>query len=213
MTKELENLIQATLEDGVLEDYEKAALVKERGLAYKARKNYKNGDVYGGPLSRKGEKAYEQQAQIMGYQQISLRDKNNFNKGFSYLAKEGTARYNRLYRLDMMNVDASDRLKAEQARGERIEYENAEGFNKRMQDAVNAHMDAMHSKLASGKDNPEYKRHFNQGSPEELAAMAKYNAVSKISAVRSRGSFQDFFRIHRADRFPRVYDGGKSLCG
>ena len=159
---------------------EKAALVKERGLAYKARKNYKNGDVYGGPLSRKGEKAYEQQAQIMGYQQISLRDKNNFNKGFSYLAKEGTARYNRLYRLDMMNVDASDRLKAEQARGERIEYENAEGFNKRMQDAVNAHMDAMHSKLASGKDNPEYKRHFNQGSPEELAAMAKYNAVSKI---------------------------------
>lgn len=27
-SKELENLIQATLEDGVLEDYEKAALVK-----------------------------------------------------------------------------------------------------------------------------------------------------------------------------------------
>ena len=27
-SKELENLIQATLEDGILEDYEKAALVK-----------------------------------------------------------------------------------------------------------------------------------------------------------------------------------------
>ena len=159
---------------------EKAALVKERGLAYRARKNYKNGDVYGGLLSRKGEKTYKQQAQIMEYQQVSLRDKNNFNKGFSYLATEGTSRYNRLYKLDTMNVNASDRLKAEQARGERIEYENAEGFNKRMQDAVNAHMDVVHSKLANGEDNVGYKRHFNQGSPEELAAMARYNAVSKI---------------------------------
>ncbi len=163
---------------------ERAAEVKERGLAYKARKNYKNGDIYGGPLSRKGEEAYARQAKIMEYQQVSLRDKNNFNKGFGYMAEKGTSRRARLDRLDMANVDASDRLKAEQARGERIEYDNAVGFHQRMEAAINAHMDDIQGyeiNQATGerakKDN--YKFHFTDAQAN-AEARARYSAVSRI---------------------------------
>ena len=163
---------------------ERAAEVKERGLAYKAKKNYKNGDIYGGPLSRKGEEAYARQAKIMEYQQVSLRDKNNFNKGFGYMAEKGTSRRARLDRLDMANVDASDRLKAEQARGERIEYDNAVGFHQRMEAAINAHMDDTQGykiDQATGervkKDN--YKFHFTDAQAN-AEARARYSAVSRI---------------------------------
>jgi hypothetical protein len=163
---------------------EKSTLIKERGLAYRARRNYKNGDIYGGILSKKGEKTYEQQAEVMEYQQISMRDKNNFNKGFGHLAEEGTARKAIYDRLDARNMNASDRLKAEQARGEKIDYENAVGFHSRMEAAMNAHMDDTNGYAIddSGRrvmrDN--YKFHDFGGNDKQAEARARYTAMSRI---------------------------------
>ena len=171
---------------------EKSTLIKERGLAYRARRNYKNGDIYGGILSRKGERTYEQQAEVMEYQQISMRDKNNFNKGFRYLAEEGTDMWAKYDRLDARNMNASDRLKAEQARGEEIEYRNAKGFHERMEAAINAHMDFEHgfedwrweededgNMVRVGKKS-NYKFHMDPSKLERSAELARYNATHKI---------------------------------
>lgn len=163
---------------------ERSQEVKERGLAYRARQKYKNGDVERGILSKKGEEAYGRQARIMDYQRKSLRDKNNFNKGFSYLATEGTARYKRLNDLDMANVNASDMLKVEQARGEMIEYENATGLRKRMEDAMNVHMDdekgyKLDDKTGQMVKRDDYKFHFTNAE-ERTEARDRYNAINKI---------------------------------
>lgn len=151
-----------------IEEYTKEA--KERGLAYRARKNYKDGNIYG-TLSKHGEEAYERQARVMEYQRVSLRDKNNFNKGFGYTAKKGTDLRRRLDALDMRNVNAADTLFAEQTRGEKIDYENAEGRHKRMEAAINAHFDEVNG------HKMDYAVHDIENRAE---AISRYNALHQI---------------------------------
>lgn len=163
---------------------ENAEVVKNRGLAYNAAKHYKRD----GTPSKEGENAYEAQARNMEYQRIILRDKNNMNKGLGQLEvvkrNSSVAQKARLDALDMANVNASDFLKAEQARGEKIDYENAMGFHKRMEAAINAHMDdengyALDPNTGRITRRSDYKFHFtdNQARAE---ARARYSAVNRI---------------------------------
>ena len=157
---------------------ESAETIKNRGLAYAARKHYKRD----GSPSRGGEKAYRMQAENAKYQRTVLRDKNNMNKGMGYLAT-GTAQKQRLDRLDTMNVNAFDLLKAEQARGEKIDYENAIGFHKRMEDAMNAHMDDKNGYTiksdGSRVKRDDYKFHFTDAQ-DRAEARARYSAISRV---------------------------------
>ena len=140
------------------ETKEHAEVVKLRGQAYAARRNYRKN----GTISREGEQAYEEQARSMQYQREILRHKNNMNKGLGQLGSVKTnasaAQKARLNRLDMANVNAADALKFEQARGEKIDYDNAVGFHKRMEDAMNAHFDSIYTGL-NEKGRVIYKRH------------------------------------------------------
>ena len=157
-----------------------AKITKERGLAYRANRHYRRD----GTPTRQAERDYRLLVDSQQYQRTALRDQNNFNKGISYLAAEGTDQRARLERLDDEIVNASDFLKVEQARGEKIDYENAKGFHKRMEDAVNAHMDATHGyttdKNGRRTINPEHKFHFAQNSAEAVAAAARYSVMSNI---------------------------------
>ncbi len=155
--------------------------VKNRALASNAEKHY---DKNGRP-TKDGERAYEAQARNMHYQQVILRDKNNMNKGLGQLTavKNGSsvAQRARLRALDNANVLAADALKAEQARGEKIDYENAMGFHKRMEDAVNAHFDGQYGNLRDDKTGKLiYKRHFNGDAKQESEAAARYRAVAEV---------------------------------
>ncbi len=173
---------------------EYSAEIKERGLAYRAKRNYVGGNV-DDMLSKKGRNAYASQARVMEYRRISLRDKNNFNKGFGYRAKEGTVIRRQLDTLDNMNVVASDMLKVEQARGEKIEYDNAVSYHERMEAAMNVHMDEINGfefKKKEGKfvldengnkilvQKAKYKFHFDPNNLAKTAEMARYNAMSQI---------------------------------
>lgn len=159
---------------------EHATTVKNRGLAYSAKRNYKRGDLYGAP-SKAGEEAYEMQARNAVYQQEILRHKNNMNKGFGYLAKEGTAQRARLDWLDNYTVQSFDKLKMEQARTEKIDYDNAVGFHKRMEDAMNAHFDQINWEKRDKDGNVIYKRHFeSQQAQPYLDGLARYNDAAKI---------------------------------
>ena len=180
---------------------------KERGLAYRARQNYVNGDV-SGVLSKKGEESYALQARVMEYQRTSLRDKNNFNKGCGYRAQEGTARRARLDALDIANVNASDMLKVEQSRGEKIEYENAVGFHERMDAAINAHMDLENGfEVKDGQKvkRSDYKFHFDPSNLERTAEMARYNAAKQIM----EGNAQDV--QFAAASAAQAYDAQKKI--
>lgn len=178
---------------------EHQATIKNRGLEYTARRHYKNGDL-DGTLSKRGLRSYEDQARNMEYQRGALRHKNNMEKGFGYRAKAGSAEFRNLDRLDMANVNASDMLKAEQARTERINYENAVGFHKRMEEAMNAHMDERFRNLKDGDGNllfddngniierSKYMPHFDSvTSKEYLESLARYTGMKEIM----EGSLQD----------------------
>ncbi|MDO4508032.1 MAG: MFS transporter [Candidatus Saccharibacteria bacterium] len=156
-----------------------ATTVKNRGLAYSAKRNYKRGDL-DGMLNRRGMRAYEDQAKGMEYQQAVLRHSNNMNKGYGYRAQIGTNAKARLDQLDARNVVASDMLKAEQARAEKIEYENAVGFHQRMEAAVNAHFDTINAGDSS------YKQHFVDAA-ERKVALGRYGDLNKIM----EGNVQD----------------------
>lgn len=121
------------------ETNENLTTAKNRGLAYRASRNYHKD----GSATREGAKAYKQQAENMRYAEIIERDKNNMNKGLGSLEAQpkSAALRARLKQLDVENVTASDNLKIERARGAMIEYRNAEGFQKRISDAMDAHMD------------------------------------------------------------------------
>ncbi len=187
---------------------EQQQAVKERGLAYRARQKYVNGDV-NGVLSKKGEEAYELQARVMEYQRTSLRDKNNFNKGLGYRAAVGTATRARLDALDMANVNASDMLKVEQARGEKIDYENAVGFHERMEAAMNAHMDLENgfktTDAGERAKRSDYKFHFDPANLEHTAEMARYNAAKQIM----EGNAQDV--QFAAAAAAQAYDAQKKI--
>ncbi|MBR0480193.1 hypothetical protein IJJ49_02970 [Candidatus Saccharibacteria bacterium] len=168
------------------ETEDNAKFVKERGLAYRAKRRYIDGDLDNG-LSRKGLDAYEKQAKSMEYQRVALRDKNNFNKGFGYRGVSGTALKARMDALDIANVNASDMLKVEQARGERIEYDNAVGFYNRMEGAMNAHMDmekGFEYEVRDGETvkvpKKTYKFHFDPNNLTKTAELARYTAMHQI---------------------------------
>ena len=163
------------------ETKERAEVVKNRGLAYGASRNYRKD----GTPSREGEGAYEMQARNMQYQRTILRHKNNMNKGLGQLEavrlNGSVAQKARLASLDLANVQAADLLKVEQARTERIDYENAMGFHKRMEDAMNAHFDQ------DNWDRRDYKKHFSsQTSKEYEAAINRYNAVRDVMEGNAR---------------------------
>ena len=150
------------------ETTEHANTVKLRGQAYAARRNYHKGNVYGA-ISREGEDAYELQARNARYEQVILRHKNNMNQGgFKAINAEQKARIDKL---DDLTIKSFDRLKMEQARTEKIDYDNAVGFHKRMEDAMNSHFDAEHV----GQKN--YKRHDMKNRAE---AEARYGDAAKI---------------------------------
>ena len=170
---------------------ENAELVKNRALAQRARRNY---DKNGVP-TKQGMEAYENQARSMEYQQVIERDKNNMNKGLGQLLAtkdvKGATRA-RLEALDTRNVLASDALKFEQARGEKIDADNAEGFYKRTEEAINWQMDMQHGYERNGDGEfimrdgekvkiPNYRGHFDNVEPEKIqAAAARYDTMSKI---------------------------------
>ena len=170
---------------------EVSAEVKNRGLAYHADSHYRRD----GSVSRKGERAYAGQARNMEYQRAIARHSNNMNKGLGELAR-GSSQRARLDALDTKNVNASDYLKVEQARGEKIEYDNAVGFHERMEAAMNAHMDAVngfeYQKNRDGKfvldengnkilvPKAKYKFHFDPNDLAKTAEMARYNAMKQI---------------------------------
>ena len=167
------------------ETKEHAETVKNRGLAYAAMRNYKRGTNI---PSKEGEEAYEAQARNAEYSKIIERHKNNMSKGLGQLEdvkqNGSVALKARLGELDAANVRAFDTLKMEQARGEMIEYENAVSYHKRMQDAVNAHIDEKHRFKTNPETgerviNSEYKMHFDNDKVREAQAKARYADLSK----------------------------------
>ena len=169
---------------------EQAELVKNRGLAYRARKNY---DRNWAP-NRRAEESYENQARTMEYQQVIERDKNNMNKGLGQLVASrnvSEATKARLNALDNRNVLASDALKFEQARGEKIAADNAEGFYKRTEAAMNWRADEENGYKRNKKGEyvlhngdriqlSDYKMHIKPGSQEAAEAAVRYNKMAEI---------------------------------
>ena len=152
------------------ETSELAESTKLRGQAYAARRNYRNGLP-----SREGEEAYARQARNMEYAHEIERHKNNMNKGLGQLAvvqeKASAAQKARLDSLDLANVKAADKLKIEKARGEKIEYENAGFFHKRMEDAINVHLDD------DNRGDKQYKMHNIE---DRDFAKANYKSAHKL---------------------------------
>ncbi len=150
---------------------EMAETAKLRGQAYAARRNYRQN----GLPSREGEEAYARQAQNMQYTHEIERHKNNMNMGLGQLAVvqsgASVAQKARLARLDLANVEAADKLKIEKARGEKIEYENAKGFHKRMEEAINVHFDD------ENRGKSEYKAHDIK---DVAFARAKYATTHQL---------------------------------
>ena len=149
-----------------------ATIIKNRGLAYSANRHYRKD----GTISKDGEEAYEMQARNIKYQNIIMRDQNNFKKSLSELkdlqgrkSYRNTAQLRRLEALDIDMVNATDSLKYEAARGAKIEFENARGFQERTSRAVDAHFDALN------KNNPKYQQH-NTNSQD----LARYNTMLSV---------------------------------
>ena len=164
------------------ETKEMMALANARGLAYGAKRNYKNGIP-----TKEGIEAYKRSEKNLRYQEIIERDKNNMKKGLGQLEAvkiKGTPEVKaKLDKLDAMMVDASDRLKIEQARGEMIDYKNAEGFHNRMDDAMNAHFDKENmftiDENGNRVRNGKYVGHFDDVNKLN-AALKRYDTTKEI---------------------------------
>lgn len=155
---------------------EHAAKVKLRGQAYNVDRKYRKNGMPG----REAEEDYAMQAKNMEYTRTIERHKNNMNKGLGQLAvvqNASAAKKARLAALDNANVKASDMLKVEQARGEKITYDNAVGFHRRMEDAMNAHFDDVNKDMKNKKGKLIYKAHDIENRKE---AEARYKDVSNI---------------------------------
>lgn len=158
---------------------ENAELLRNRGLAYHARRHYRRD----GTVSRLGERAYRNQAKNAGYQREIARDKNNFNNGLGGMGRDA-AQTARLRSLDNKTVEAFDALKMEQARGEWIDYENARSFYDRVEDARTAHSEEMNGYDVdpnTGQRTPKqnFRLKFNLGSPEQVEAISRYNMMKQ----------------------------------
>lgn len=143
---------------------------KLRGQSYAARRKYRRGIP-----TRELEAEYKRQAKGFEYQEDINRHKNNMDKGLGDLevvkANAGGLKKARLQKLDIANVLASDRLKLEAARGEKIEYENAKGFHERMENAINVHFDD------KNRWNEDYKMHDIK---DRDFARDQYNAIREV---------------------------------
>ena len=163
-------------EEGIKEH---ATTTRNRALAYVANSHYKKD----GSPTKEGERAYAEQAQNLEYSRDIMHHQNQMNKGMGYLAKEGTAQRARLDKLDQQTVEAADLLKAEAARGEKIAYENAVGYHKRMEAAVNAHIDETAGFTTDASGNrvlkKDYKSQFASDADRQ-SALDRYNAVAKV---------------------------------
>ena len=149
------------------------ATIKNRGLAYAAMRNYKKN----GTPSREGERAYEEQALNMQYMKTINWHKNNMNGGYTRLEAvkmhSSAAQMARLGVLDSLNINASDDLKAELARGAEIEYENATGFYER---ALNAKLaDGDNKALLNGND--KHQQHPGALTEENLARYERFKSI------------------------------------
>lgn len=181
--------------------------VKNRGLAYDAKRNYKGGDL-DGVLNKRGERAYEDQARGMGYQQEALRHTNNMNEGFGNRAKYGSERKARLDRLDVANVKFSDVLKAEQARTEAVEQKNAEGYYNRITEAKQAHQDYLNSQTLDENGQPiKFKEHFvDQAKYQE--ALDRYGMMESVMKGDVRDiNFLAGTAAHSYDTQNKLYHG------
>ena len=201
---------QRVVRDEKMKKYDEA--IRNRALAKYSMTHY-NKD---GSISRKGEEDYELQKRNLRYQQVIAMDNNNFNRGLAGWSKEykgtiagmkrdfdrsqgafspqikGVKLEERLKNLDNATVLAADDLKVELARGEKIEFDNAAGFHKRMEDAMNAHMD-MEKGFVYNEDGSikgmkkGYKFHFRPSTLKDSAELARYNSAYQIM----EGSAQD----------------------
>ncbi len=162
-------------------------LQKSRAMAKYARRNYRANGV----PTRKGEKEYENIARTLEYQREVERDANNMNAGLGMLAavnKAGNVSKKQKARIDALDnriVNASDYLNVEKARGERVQYENAVGFHKRMNAALEAHMDIEHGYTVDPDTgmrvrDKEYKMHMQPGSAEAATAATRYAKMNEI---------------------------------
>ena len=171
---------------------------KLRGQAYAARMRNRKGE-----FTKRAEDFYEMQADSLNYQRQIERTKNDFNKGLGAIAegevargiaagKQGSrnrltsARYLHLQQLDMKNVKAADTLKFEQARTEKIDYDNAASFHDRVEQAFDAHTD----ELEAG--NARHERHKDLGEGYgslRASGLSRYNAIEKIMEGDVVGSY------------------------
>lgn len=150
-----------------------------------------------GKLSKKGQQEYKRQALSMRYAQILEMHKDNMNSGFSGQSNEyrgtiaemkrdfsgsrgnyssairGRNYAERVRNLDHANVNASDDLKFEMARGAKIEYENAKGFFERVSNARYARDD----QNAIDTNNRRHKMHGVLNDPDNLE---RFNRMEKI---------------------------------
>ncbi len=161
-----------------------AELQKSRALAKSARRNY----LSSGLPSRKGEREYENIARTLEYQREIARDENNMNSGLGTLAAMSGATKAQKARVDALDnriVNASDYLNVEKARGEKVQYENAVGFHKRMNAAIEAHMDIEHGYKIDPETgmrirDKKYKMHMEPGSAEAATAATRYAKMAEI---------------------------------
>ena len=150
-----------------------------------------------GNLSKRGQQDYKRQALSMRYAQILEMHKDNMNSGFGGQSNEykgtiaemkrefdrsrgnysstirGRTYAERVRNLDHANVNASDDLKFEMARGAKIEYENAKGFFERVSNARYARDD----QNAIDTNNRKHKMHGVLNDPDNLE---RFNRMEKI---------------------------------
>ncbi|MBR6505944.1 hypothetical protein IKT18_03900 [Candidatus Saccharibacteria bacterium] len=158
---------------------ENAETVKNRGLAYDARKHYKNFDK--SILNDDGKNAYADQARNAEYQNVLIRHKANMNRGFGWALEAGSNEWREISELDKANVRAFDRMKQEQARAEKIDLDNTKGYHTRMETAMNAHMDKLHWDKTNKEGKLDYERHFeSQETTDFKDALNRYSDISKV---------------------------------
>lgn len=194
-----------------LDTKEYAENVKNRGT-YLATKQLYNKD---GTPNREGERSYEIQAQNMRYKHYIDHHKNNMNKGLGQLeVVKNSQDYSmraRLNKLDIENMEAADALAAEQARGEKIDYDNAISRHERMQDALDAHMDDLNGyKMENGVKVPkqEYKFHFDKTSDAYRNAISNYNKMSEImEGVPENTQYIMANAAQAYDTHKKIYEG------
>ena len=160
-----------------------------RGQAYAANMRNKNGEY-----TKRAEEFYQLQADSMKYQQQIEKTKNDFNKGLGEIvegeiargeinagARLGSAKLRRLKDLDIQNVEASDRLHFESARAEKISYDNAVSFHDRVEQAFDAHIDAIESgkKIVNNIDNHRQHKYLDYGGLRD-AGLNRYETIKQI---------------------------------